>query len=188
MRKFIIFLLTITIVLSTTVTAKTIEGVEIPDTVTLPNNVALQLNGAGIRSKFFFDIYIGALYLIEKTHDVDQIINDLNANRVLMHFLYKEVSKKKLTDGWTDGFEVNLSKDAFAALKARLEKFNALFKSVKKSDVIHLDYIPAQGTEVYINNALVGNIEGKDFNAALLNVWLGKKPADGGLKKAMLGE
>jgi hypothetical protein len=33
----------------------------------------------------------------------------------------------------------------------------------------------------------MGTVEGNDFNRALLKIWLGSKPADGGLKKAWLG-
>ncbi len=43
---------------SFTVTAMEIEGVEIPDTLSLPNSdTTLVLNGAGIREKFFMDIF-----------------------------------------------------------------------------------------------------------------------------------
>ena len=31
------------------------------------SNIGLQLNGAGIRKKFFVSVYVGALYLPEKT-------------------------------------------------------------------------------------------------------------------------
>ena len=46
------------------VTAMEIEGVDIPDTLSPPNSdITLVLNGAGIREKFFMDIYIGARIL-----------------------------------------------------------------------------------------------------------------------------
>ena len=32
-----------------------------------------------------------------------------------------------------------------------------------------------------------GVIEGEDFNAALLDIWLGEEPADDDLKEEMLG-
>lgn len=38
-----------------------IAGVQIPQNLT-----NLNLNGAGVRSKLFFDLYVGALYLEEK--------------------------------------------------------------------------------------------------------------------------
>ena len=105
-----------------------------------------------------------------------------------MHFLYDEVSKDKLVDGWTEGFEKNQNKAAMDRLRRRLDQFNALFDTVHSGDVIELDYLPAAGTIVRIKGAKKGVIEGADFNHALLAVWLGDQPADDDLKKALLGK
>lgn len=45
-----------------TLMAKEVSGVQVADTVTLDSQ-ALQLTGAGVRSKFFMDLYVGSLYL-----------------------------------------------------------------------------------------------------------------------------
>lgn len=166
--------------------AREISGITVPEQIELAGT-QLPLNGAGIRTKFVFDIYIGALYLPQKTKDVKQAINMAGPKRVLMHFLYDEVEKEKLTDGWTDGFEDNLSDKDFAALKPRLADFNKLFVTTKRGDQILLDYVPGTGTQVIINTQNKGNVPGEDFNSALLKIWLGDDPADDDLKEAMLG-
>ena len=61
------------------------------------------------------------------------------------------------------------------------------FPDLKAGDVVLLDYVPVQGTYVTINTEKKGVIEGADFYAALLDVWLGEDPADDDLKDAMLG-
>jgi len=103
-----------------------------------------------------------------------------------MHFLYKEVERNKLVTGWQDGFENNLDSARFEQLATRLAKFNKLFRTMRRGDVIDLDYQPAEGTRVLFNGELQGRIEGADFYAALLQVWLGQKPADPDLKTALL--
>ena len=45
-----------------TALALEVEGVDIPETMAV-QDMQLRLNGAGIRSKFFFNLYVGALYL-----------------------------------------------------------------------------------------------------------------------------
>jgi len=186
-KKTLILLLGLTLS-SFAVTAMEIEGVEIPDTVSLPNSdTTLVLNGAGIREKFFMDIYIGALYLESKTNDVNTIMNDTGAASVLMHFLYSEVSKEKLTDGWTEGFEKNLSRTTMQAIEERVTIFNKLFQTVHEGDVIRLDYLPESGTQVRINGEWRGKVEGNDFFRALLAIWLGEKPVTKSLRKDMLG-
>ena len=96
-------------------------------------------------------------------------------------------TKEKLIQGWEEGFNNNHGPAAMADLKERLDAFNRLFETVKEGDVILMDYIPGQGTRVSIRGQLKGLVPGKDFNDALLRVWLGERPADKRLKKAMLG-
>jgi len=163
-----------------------IAGVAVPETMSL-NNKELVLNGAGIRKKFFVKVYVGALYLTAKRTTADQILSDGGPKRILMSFLYKEVSAEKLVDGWNDGFGSNNSPEELKALQDRIDQFNSLFATVHKGDVIRLDYIPDEGTRVLINDMLKGTVPGEDFSSALLKIWLGREPADGGLKDAMLG-
>lgn len=162
-----------------------IDGVSVPDSAQVTGHV-LKLNGAGVRTKFFFDIYIGALYLTEKATTTEQVLAANGPKRVSMMILYDEVDRDKLTDGWTDGFEKNQSKEAMAKLRERLVEFNALFPDAKKGDVFSYDFIESGATVVLFNGRVLGVIEGKDFQKALIEVWLGKKPAHEGLKKAML--
>ena len=169
--------------------ALTVEGIEVPAQVTQAGNYQkLLLNGAGVRTKFVFSIYVGALYLAEKKTRLSDILANTGPNRVSMHFLYAEVSKEKLTSGWNEGFEENNTEPQMKQLRGRLNDFNKLFKTVVKGDVIILDYLPGKGTSVSINNHVQGTIPGHDFNQALLKVWLGEEPADSDLKDAMLGK
>jgi len=167
--------------------AKEIAGFTVPEQAELAGQT-IALNGAGIRTKFVFDIYVGALYLPKKATDTKQALAMAGPKRVLMRFIYDELAREKLTDGWTEGFENNLTEQDFNTLKARLVDFNKLFINVKRGDTILLDYLPATGTQVIINDDTRGTIPGEDFYRALLLVWLGEDPADSDLKSAMLGQ
>ena len=74
-----------------------------------------------------------------------------------------------------------------AQIKQMAQIFAAV-KEVKASDVITLDYLPASGTRISVNGALQGTITGATFNAALLKIWLGKKPVQDDLKLKLLGQ
>ncbi|MCK4911634.1 MAG: chalcone isomerase family protein [Thermodesulfovibrionales bacterium] len=169
--------------------AREVAGVDVPETATLgAAKDKIVLNGAGIRKKYrVVKVYVGALYLKEKTTDVSKAVSMPGAKRVLMHFLYKKVEAAKINSGWEDGFRANLKPAEYSSLQARLNKFKGLFSDMKKGDRILLDYVPGTGTEVRINGTLAGSIEGEDFFRALLLVWLGDVPADKGLKQGMLG-
>jgi hypothetical protein len=186
MRRMIWLLLT-GLLFSPLTSAREIAGIDLPETLQLSvGTTPLVLNGAGIRKKFFFKIYVAGLYLPSRQTSTEAILDMPGPKRVHMHFLYKEVERDKLVTGWQEGFENNLDNTSLAKLAPRLAKFNQLFRSMHRGDVIDLDYQPEEGTEVLFNGELQGRIEGKDFYTALLKVWLGQEPADADLKTALL--
>ena len=168
------------------VAAREIAGVAVPESVTLKNK-ALVLNGAGIRKKLFMKIYVCALYLTAKRTAASEILADPEAKRIVMSFLYKEVGVERQVEGWNKGFRDNNSGEELKGLQDLINLFNSLFTTVRKGDVIRFDYMPEEGTQVWINDTLNGIVPGEDFFAALLKIWLGPKPAEANLKDALLG-
>jgi hypothetical protein len=186
MCKVQAFLLTLLLAAGTTVQARQVDDVTIPDTVTVAGQ-PLQLNGAGMREKLFLDIYVGALYLPVRTHEVDAILSASGPASVLMHFVYHRISRGKITSAWTDGMRDNLTDHEMQVQHATLDRFNALFTELHKGDVVRIDYVPGQGSEVRINDELRGSVGDNAFFRDLLKIWLGPEPASSSLKKAMLG-
>src|ERR1700749_1889311 len=66
MRLTAVFLLSL--VLAGPAVSATVGGVDVPDTANVADT-PLVLNGAGVRVKFFFKIYVGGLYLAAKSPD-----------------------------------------------------------------------------------------------------------------------
>lgn len=166
--------------------AKEIAGVMVQEVVKTDSGKEMILNGAGIRSKFFVDVYIAKLYMEHPSANVEEILAARGGRRMVMHFLHEEVSKEKLVDGWVEGFSSNIDAKDIEALQSKIDSFNAMFVDVKKGDRVVLDFVPGKGTFVTVANEEKGVIEGKDFNDALLLIWLGKKPVNKKLKKQLL--
>jgi hypothetical protein len=183
-----ITVLLLTLLVSVSAHGREIAGVDVPETVSQADGTVLQLNGAGIRTKVFFKIYIAELYLADKQSEVPAILDDDRGRRIVMHFLYEEVGKEDLVEAWNHGFQGNGSAEQLAELSSQITSFNALFDSVKKGDQIILDYIPGKGTTVMIREEVKGMIEGKPFNDLLLSIWLGEKPVSKGLRDDLLGK
>ena len=62
-------------------------------------------------------------------------------------------------------------------------------KEAKNGMRITLDWLPGAGTQVTVQGRPTGApIPGEDFYSALLKIWLGEKPVQADLKKALLGE
>ncbi len=166
--------------------AANIAGVKLEDTIQRDSQT-LTLNGAGVREKFIFDIYVMGLYLPAKQTDEKILIAEPPSNRVLMHFVYKKVEREKLDSTWQESYEKNVSADQMKKLAERLIAFKSLFTDMVEGDVIWLDYYPEKGTEILINGVKRGQVDGADFNAAILSIWIGADPVDRDLKDNLLG-
>lgn len=183
MRCIAIFLLSLSLVAAAS--AADLAGVAVPDTAQVAKT-NLVLNGVGLRKKFFIKIYVGGLYLPQKSSDADAIIASTAPDRILMHMIYS-VSKEQFADAWHDDFKAN-NPDSYAALHDPIEQFIAWFSNSKKGDVVTMDWVPGQGTEISWNGTFRGNIPGEDFHKALLRVFLGPNPPTDDLKDGMLGK
>ena len=172
------------------VAAAELEGVRLADTARVAEGGAeLRLNGAGVRTRFLFRVYVGALYLGAKTGTANAVISNADAKRIALYML-RELSSDQLFGALEDGLKNNHGADDMAKLDARVKQLRAIFEAVKVAkpgDVILIDYLPEQGTRITVNNSVKGVIPGADFNRALLRIWLGDSPADADLKKGMLG-
>lgn len=149
----------------------------------------LQLNGAGVRSRFFFDLYIAALYLPAKSSSLAAVLADSGEKRIALHLLVG-ISADHLHSALKNAIAANHTPAELGALEAPLREFAAIFHAIgeiNKGDVVTLDYLPGSGTQVGVNGVAKGTVGGAPFYAALLKVWLGDRPAQTDLRQKLLG-
>jgi hypothetical protein len=166
--------------------ARKAGGVEFPDTIEVGGS-KLTLNGAGVRKRFVIQVYAGGLYLAERSGDAEAVVSTDQPKRVRMVFL-REVTKRQILDAYRDGFRANSGGPKLDALLQKLSEIEPAIPDMRKGGEMFVTYVPGQGTTV----AAAGGgkpvtVEGKDFADALFRNWLGPKPADADLKKALLG-
>jgi Chalcone isomerase-like len=161
-----------------------VAGVKMADTVTVEGKT-LKLNGIGLRKKVVFKVYVAGLYLESPSKDPAAVLSSDQIKSMRLSIL-RSLKGSQITEAIVEGFEKN-SKAQMGALKARLDKFNAMFPDVTEGDQIEMTYVPGKGTVVTAKGTEKGAIEGKDFADALFSVWLGPNPVQEDLKKALLG-
>jgi len=169
-----------------------VQAVKLPERVRFAENGSeLIINGAGVRKRVFDSVYVGALYLPRKTPSADAILSaDASARRLALHILRDEITAEQMLGSFREGLEANNPPADLAAVSAGVRQLNAIFgaiKVMKKGELILFDYLPESGTRVTIGSEVKGTIPGFEFNRALMKIWLGAKPIDPGLKKALLG-
>ncbi len=166
-----------------------LEGAKLEDKVQV-NKVSLSLNGAGVRSIMFFKMYVMGLYLTEKSNTEDAVFMNKGEKRIALHVVVGEAKSERFLNGFRKGIENNHNEQEVLLLRERMEAFNDLFdtiKTMKKNDVITMDWQPGSGTHINMNGSELGLIAGEDFFHALLSIWIGAKPVSADLKKGLLG-
>lgn len=169
--------------------AMEVAGVALIDKVMVAEN-QLQLNGAGVRKKMIFDVYLASLYVSAKSADATQILTAASPRRLQLNML-RTVDAKSLYEALQEGLQHNVSATQLKQLAPKLTELEKIFiemKSANKGDVIVLDFIPNQGTKISLRGQSLGVIEGDAFAVALLSIWLGKVPVSDDLKAALLGK
>lgn len=166
-----------------------VEGVKLEATSQV-GAAKLQLNGAGLRTKVFFKVYVAGLYTPQKATSAAQLLAQTGARRVTITML-RNVDAESFASALNDGLRDNHSEAQYAAMKPKIDALNANLKAVgeaKKGDVIHFEFVPEAGTQITVNGQARGSvIAGEDFFTAVLRIWLGDKPVDANLKKTLIG-
>lgn len=188
MMKQSIVALLMSLLMSSLVQAATVAGVDIPDSMDAGGKT-LNLNGAGIRSKWLMDVYVGALYLQEASQDGAAVVKADAPMAVKLHMVSGLVTSEKMKAATSEGF-VNATGGNLAPIQASIDKFMAAFdEEIAENDVFDLVYEPGKGVVVYKNEELVDTINGgMAFKEALFGIWLSDKPAQEDLKAKMLGK
>jgi len=167
--------------------AAEVAGVKVEDKLKLGGS-ELVLNGAGLRSKLFIKVYVGALYVGQKSMMPAGIYDSPAPRRMLMRML-RDMEADTLHGALDDGLHNNLSPAELADLKPQAEQLASIMKGigkVREGDSIAIDFT-SEGVALSLNGESRGKVAGATFAKALLRVWLGDKPADASLKKALLG-
>ena len=168
--------------------AAEVAGVKIDDQTRVADT-DLPLNGAGLRKRAFFRVYAIGLYLPQKSSSPAAVLEQPGPKRVAIHML-RDVGADAFSEALADGIRANHSAAEAKALEPRVQELAAIMaelKEAKKGMAIALDWNGAE-TRLLARDKPIGRpIAGEDFYRALLRIWIGDKPVQDDLKKALLG-
>lgn len=102
----------------------------------------MTLNGAGVREKFWMDMYAGGLYLQNKSGNASEIMNEDEAMAIKLHIVSKMITSKRMIDAVTEGFE-NSTGGNTAPISSEIKNLLAFLKmkSIKKTFLISFTYL-----------------------------------------------
>ena len=180
MKKLLSFIF---ISLALNLNAATLENVNFPDRVTVEGK-ELVLNGIGIRKATIFKIkvYIGALYLDQKSKDPNSFLATSAPKQIIMHFV-RDADAKKLTEAFSE--RMKATNKNYEAIKPLMDKFNSHIIDMSKNDEIIVNFLN-DGVTITVKGKTSDKILGPEFSKSLLNIWFLDAP-DHNLRSGLLG-
>ncbi len=151
----------------------------------------LVLNGAGTRYKAIFKVYTAGLYLTAKATTPEAVLANTGPKRMHIQML-RDIDGEELGKLFTKGMEQNATREEFGRAINGVLRMSEIFVQKKKlvtGESFGVDYIPGTGTVIFVNGKVMPGdpIKEAEFFNTLLKIWLGKSPADSGLKTDLLG-
>jgi hypothetical protein len=162
------------------------EGVTLPGQLKAGDQTLI-LNGAGVREKLWWDLYVGGLYLTKKSQDDNSIINASEPMAVKMHIISSMITSDRMKEAIREGFDKSTDGNPEPIQDKIDQLINTFQEEIKVGDIFDLVYVPDNGVQAYKNGKLAATISGFDFKKALFGIWLSDDPVDKGLKEGMLG-
>lgn len=170
--------------------ALNLTGASLP-LVTLPDSVevggkTLVLNGVGQRSRLMFKVYVGGMYVEQKSADANALIEAEAPKRMVVHFM-RSRSRDQLVEAYREAF-ANNAPDARKTLQKEIDSLMNAFEAVNVGDEMFFTYVPGSGTTLTIKGIDRVTIPGRPFGRAMFSAWLGPKPPSTPLKQGLLGK
>lgn len=178
--------LVVAFMISFTVSAQTkVAGVTVPNTLKAGDNT-LVINGAGLREKYWFDLYVGALYVQSKSSNGPELAKADKPMAVKMHIVSSKITRDKMVEAINEGFEKSTGGNT-APIQGKIKQLLDAFTGIAVDDVFDLIYVPGKGVSLYKNGKLATTVTGLEFKQALFGIWLGPDAVDDNLRQGMLG-
>jgi len=151
------------------------------------DNTQLELNGSGMRSKFFLSLYDAGLYVANTTNNASDIINGNKTMAIQLNITSSMITAKKMKSATLEGF-VKSTNDNLNPIQNKVDKLLNIFdQGIGDGDVYLFAYKPNQGLSVIKNAQLITTIDGLDFKKAFFGIWLSDNPVQSSLKQQLLG-
>ena len=167
-----------------------VDGVILPRTIEFKQRTLL-LNGVGVRSKMWVDVYVQALYLSDLSQNAESILESNSEMAIRLQITSSMVTSEKLSKSLNKGLVKSIGDGNLGKFKSQIALLESLLNKEKtfKDDAINLIYNPAdESLWVYKNDRYEGKIPGLEFKKVFFGIWLSDNPVDEKLKNDLLGK
>jgi hypothetical protein len=164
----------------------TVEGNSYPATVTIEGKT-LKLIGAGLREKWWVDVYTMGVYTESGSCAASDMINR-DEPKYLRLDMKRDVSAEKMSSTIGESFGDHMPKNASAELRQQRKTFESYFKAeCTEGTRLEFFYQPGVGTSLKQNGKEMGPpLTGADFAKVLWDIYFGEESCCDDLKQQVL--
>lgn len=139
---------------------------------------ATQLNGSASYLHLSREFYVAGLYLQQPSSDPAAILSGNTSVRMKLVVTADRWSVRRWQQQWLNNITINNPQmSANASTQQALMDFTQFLREdLVAGDQVVIDYQPALGTRVLVNNEEAIRAEGVDLLRLLLNTWIGPLP------------
>ena len=167
--------------------ARTVKDVKLSSSLQMPQGQSLDLRGAGVRSRSVVDLYVGSLYTARSCATARDIVEGGQVAALRFDMISYLVTASRLASSTKKGLD-KVVQGGSERLQPRLGQLLAALRKQPVGPGYTLTLLgePGKGVTFLRNGEQVAHVEGDDFRHALFSIWLGPRPIDSKLKRALL--
>lgn len=131
--------------------------------------------GMATVDRHWVPFYAVALYVPRSVHHLDQLRSGLSPCRVSLLWLVPQLSADDVRNYWRQALEMTAGKEDYPRIQRQAERLAQVLGAVQRGQDLVFDYVPDAGMRVLVDDALLIQLAGVEFNRALLGIWFGER-------------
>lgn len=168
--------------------ALTVQAADSDDSVELGGK-KLVLNGVGLARELSGELYIGALYVDQKTNNPAYLTRIDVPKRLAFRIVADRLFGRRLGQILREQILINNErKDVQASADEVLDLVDTFSGNLVAGDQLHFDFQPGKGTRITLNGSELTVIRKPELIALLANYWIGPRPPNSQFKLGVMGD
>lgn len=145
------------------------------------------LNGLSKYYSFNTEQFIASLYSSVPSDNPGELFELTKPTKMVIKFTVDEYTLRRFRSFWVESMAINSSPALLKKYAHDLSYFTSLFRgSLFKGDTIDIAYNPEYGTQIRLNEHILGEIQSREFFKMLLATWIGDVPPSSNFRHDLL--
>ncbi len=145
------------------------------------------LNGLASYQDLGGEMFIAALYAENPTSSSNMLLDSKEKKSMELRITADRYSARRLNKMWIEGMAINNPGSVLTEQAQNMIEFTSMIKKkLMAGDILTIENVPGEGTNVSVNGVKLGTIKAEDFFSMLLRTWIGSIPLSSDFRRELL--